>query len=303
MTNNQLYKYQVYGLTIASEFEIRELRPSEVGSQTDLTIRFADLGLLRPGAMPEFTFSDNKQMIIFPVVGAFVIDRLDTVLVERATGASDDFLAVPLLGPVLAILLHMRSKFTLHGSGIIHNGRAFGFVGDKGAGKSTLAAMLLKNADVEFLTDDLLVVSDEQKALLGYPQMKLSDEALEHSDQQSGKVRPPPIAEFPKHQFLLDEHPSFDSVPIGCIFELRRSKETRVEELSLPDSIRVLLRFSYIARFFDREMSQRERRNLFAVTTRLAASGKVKRLYVPERIPELDQVIEYIARCDIAANG
>ncbi|MEL7030778.1 MAG: hypothetical protein AAGK80_00780 [Pseudomonadota bacterium] len=244
--------------------------------------------------MPDFIFSDDRQVIVFPVVGAFVIEGDATVFVEPAASASVDFLAVPLLGPVLAVLLHLRGLFILHGSAIIHEGKAYGFVGDKGAGKSTLAAMSLKNRDVEFLTDDLLVVSNEQQALLGYPQMKLSDEALYHSDQSLGRVRPPPINEFPKNQFLLDTQLALDSVPVGGIYELHRASHMQVEQNSLQDSIRILLRYSYIARFADREMSRKERRNLFNTTTALAASGKVKRLYVPDRISELDQVIKIL---------
>jgi len=292
MLGEQFFKYRVYGLVISSEFEIKELKPAECDAVADVTIKFADLGLLHPEAGVKFAFSENRQEVILPMVGAFIIEGLDTVLVEPNPDVTHDFLAVPLLGPVLAILLHMRRKFILHGSAVIIDGKAFGFVGDKGAGKSTLAAMLLKNPDVDFLTDDLLVISNELEVLRGYPQMKLSDEALSHSNRQLGQVRPPPIEEFPKHQFLLDQQLPDEPVPIGGIFDLRRGAVAEVEDLILQDAIRVLLRFSYIARFFDREMAQSEKRDLFNVTTKIAALQHVKRLHVPDRIDNLDQVLQ-----------
>ncbi|MEM7329340.1 MAG: hypothetical protein AAF437_11410 [Pseudomonadota bacterium] len=256
-----------------------------------MNVRFADLGLLQPGVEPGYKFSDVRQEIILPFVGAFVIDGKDTVLVERAEGVTDDFLAVPLLGPVLAIFMHLRRQFVLHGSAVIYNGKAYGFVGHKGAGKSTIAAMLLKNPNVEFLTDDLLVVTEKLAALRGYPQMKLSDEALLHSDRDLGHVRPRPIDLFPKNQYLLHSHAPSETVPVGGIFELCRASDAKIEHLDTQQAIRTLLIFSYMARFEDRQMSLTEKQDLFRITTQIAASGRVNRLHVPDSISELDQVI------------
>ncbi|MEL6756016.1 MAG: hypothetical protein AAFP81_06230 [Pseudomonadota bacterium] len=294
MTSERIYKYRVYGLTIAAEFEIKELKPCDIDDAVDVTIKFSELGLLSSNAHPRFEFSEKKQTIVLPVVGAFIIEGSDTVLVERAAGVSDDFLAVPLLGPVLAILLHLREMFILHGSAVAIDGKAYGFVGDKGAGKSTLAAMLLKNPDVEFITDDLLVLSVDRQVLRGYPQMKLSEEALQNSKQELGRVRQPPIDRFPKHQFLLDQQLPDEALPIGAIFELRRSSCAKINSLSLQESIRVLLRFSYMARFIDREISSLEKSNLLKFTSQIAMSGNVSRLFVPSEISELDKLVSTI---------
>jgi len=286
------YTYRVYDLIVSSELEIKELKPCEATSAVDFSVKFADLELLQQHEFPAVSFSTRRQEVVYPGVGAFVIDGLDKVYIERAPDVSDAFLAVPLLGPVLAILLHLKRHFVLHGSAVIYDGKAYGFVGDKGAGKSTLAAMLLKNPEVEFLTDDLLVVTDDLQVLRGYPQMKLSDEALHHADQNLGRVRPPPINRFPKNQFLLKSHLPDGGVPIGGIFELVRSTKTEIEHLDMKESIRTLLRFSYMARFEERELSDLEKRDLFRSTTLMAASGRIKRLQVPKQIEALDRVID-----------
>ena len=294
MIDEQNFVYEVYGLIISSPFEIKELEPSKDAVPIDTQIVLTKLGLLVPNSELSYSFSKERQTIIVPVVGAFVIEGVNTVLVEPAEGVTEALLSVAVLGPVLAILLHLRRRFVLHGSAVIHDGRVFGFVGDKGAGKSTLAAMLLKNQSVDFYTDDLLVVSSELRALRGYPQMKLSDEALQHANRQIGRVRDAPHQEFPKNQFLLNQQAVSKSLPIGGIYELRRASRTKIEDLQLHDAIRVLLRFSYISRYENRIMSTGEKQHLFDVSTRLAASGAVSRLYVPENIAELDQVFEAI---------
>ena len=294
MNKPKIYKYEIYGLVIASAFPIQELNPCNEERAVDINIVFADLGLINPDAKVEVSFSEDRQVIILPAVGAFILDGMDTVLVERKPGVSDDFLAVPLLGPVIAISLHLRRKFILHGSAVVYNGKAYGFVGDKGAGKSTLAAMLLKNPGVDFLTDDLLVVESDNGLIRGYPQLKLSDEALANSDQSLGRVRPPPIDIFPKNQFLLNDHLPYDTVPIGGIFELRRDLDARVEDLSSADALRVLLRFSYMGRFQDRQVSSIERADTFSTTTALSSTGRVKRIFVPDRITDLDKVIDLL---------
>ncbi len=58
-------------------------------------------------------------------------------------------------GAVVACLRHLSGRPTLHASAVTLNGRAFLFLGDSGAGKSTFAASLCAYCDTELLADDL----------------------------------------------------------------------------------------------------------------------------------------------------
>lgn len=294
MLTNQLYVYEVFDLIVASEFEMQELKPCNEPSGVDVTLRFADLGLMHSDAKQRYEFSDKRQVIVLPIVAAFVIDGTGTVWVEPRAGVSHELLAVPFLGPILAILLHMRKRFILHGSAVEYNGKAYGFVGDKGAGKSTLASMLLKNPGVQLLTDDLLVLSDAMEVIPGYQQLKLSDEALGYANQKKLKVRPPPIEEFPKHQVLLKGNRPVGPASIGGIFELVRGEQPLIEDVSMAEAIRILLRFSYISRFSKRAIDEQETRDLFRVTTRIASTNRVKRVYVPDGIGALNRIISLL---------
>lgn len=292
MLKETRFIYDVFGIVVASEFEIKELRPCENPRKIDLIIRIKDLGLMGENASQQFSFNEERQTIVLPFVGAFVLEGLSTLWVEPKPGVNPDLLAMPILGPVLAILLHMKGYFVLHGSAVMCDGKAYGFLGDKGAGKSTLAAMLLKNEGVQLITDDLLVVSHHLQVLQGYPQVKLTDEALSHSDQRLGIVRPKPVKEFPKNQFLFDWRAKIEPCPIGGIFELKRSGATKIERLPFVESVQILLRYSYISRFVTRDMALAEKQRLFEVVSSLAASGNVKRIFVPDQIQKLDDVMD-----------
>lgn len=294
MLTERRFFYEVFGLVVSSEFEMKELKPVEKPSDVDVSVEFAQLGKMKPDAIANFTFSEHRQDIVLPAVAAFVIEGNDTVLVEPKPGVSNDLLAVPFLGPVLALLLHQRGKFVLHGSAIKFGGKAYGFVGDKGAGKSTLAAMLLNNKSVELLTDDLLVISENLEVLCGYQQMKLSDEALGYTDRSLSAVRPPPIDKFPKNQVLLKSNGSIRPVPVGGIFQLSRGKSAEIEPIPTTEAIRVLLRFSYISRFTKRSLSAFERRWMFTTTTAIATTGRVKRLTVPDEISKLEHTLSVL---------
>ncbi len=58
-------------------------------------------------------------------------------------------------GPVRALLRHLDGRPTLHGSAVAYDGRAFVFLGESGAGKSTCAAALCRRSRAELLADDL----------------------------------------------------------------------------------------------------------------------------------------------------
>jgi hypothetical protein len=53
-----------------------------------------------------------------------------------------------------ALLRHLRGEITLHASSVARDDAAIAFVGDSGAGKSTVAAQLCLDPDVALLSDD-----------------------------------------------------------------------------------------------------------------------------------------------------
>ena len=94
--------------------------------------------------------------------GAFAVARAGgavTVLGGEPRGEAD--LAAALAGPPLALGFALRGAFCLHASAVERRGRAAAFVGESGAGKSTIARLLAAQPDGSWhrLADDLLPVA------------------------------------------------------------------------------------------------------------------------------------------------
>jgi len=78
--------------------------------------------------------------------------------------------------PVMRSVFRRHGMLSLHGAALAHGGQAVLLLGDKGAGKSTLAAALLR-AGWQMLTDDLARVIARDKTWLvtpGFAQLKMT---------------------------------------------------------------------------------------------------------------------------------
>lgn len=111
-----------------------------------------------PGGSPLLTLAreGDRDVFTFPGVGEFTLGA-SSIDVRAEPGCPRVRMETWLLGPVLAFWLERSGALALHGSAVTFDGRAVGFVGGKGAGKSTLAGFLVL-AGCRALTDDLLAV-------------------------------------------------------------------------------------------------------------------------------------------------
>jgi hypothetical protein len=85
----------------------------------------------------------------------------------------------PLLGVVIGTLLHQRGHFTLHGSAVSIDGKAVAFIGRKGAGKSTAAALQARGHPL--VSDDVLTfdIDEESKVQVqpAFPRIKMNPDS------------------------------------------------------------------------------------------------------------------------------
>jgi len=90
--------------------------------------------------------------------GALELDRMNrSARLTTREPISDDELAHPYLAPIAAVHSHWLGRAAFHAGGIVVAGRAWGVIGEREAGKSTLlAAVAAQGGDV--LADDLLVM-------------------------------------------------------------------------------------------------------------------------------------------------
>jgi hypothetical protein len=290
-----MFSYRAFGLRIRSDIELPELTPEAFDGAGDIEIGIRPLGIIAGLTKPYHDFSSELQVLAYPEVGAFVIEGVDRIFVEPTPGAPSGLLAFPLLGPVMGLLLHLRGNFVLHASAVSLGGRGIGFLGDKGAGKSTLATTLLRQPGAALLTDDLLVFNDRAEILAAFPQVKLAPDALAVSAGLDIVMRAPPIENFPKQQVRLAGDVPKAPVPAVALYELHRDAHARMAPLSSSEAFRILIRFCYVGRFAGRKLNFDEQRRLFVQAAGIANAIDIKRLYVPDTLQQLSLVGDFLA--------
>jgi hypothetical protein len=172
-----MFLYKAFGLGIGSEVALPELPVSE---------GFPDILIRReiPSRMPPENSGNGANFLFGYAPGGlkFVVRDGEEIIVYPEEGFDEELLRTLLLGSILATLLRQRGYLVLHACGLARDGYAFGFVGDSGWGKSTMAELFYQHG-YTVLHDDLLAI-DTQAAdpaiIPGYPQIRLRQQAGVH---------------------------------------------------------------------------------------------------------------------------
>lgn len=222
-----------------------------------------------------------------------------------ATGVGREALLAYLLGQVLSFAMLKRGLEPLHATCVAVDGRAIAFLGDCGAGKSTLGAAFLR-AGHALVTDDLLVVGprgDGYLAHFGMPRIKLFPETARRLlGEVAGAT---PMNGFtPKLVIPLGGGVRAvlgRPVPLAALYVLAppatgRPDRFGIRPLGARRAFLELLRNTFNTVIVD---PARLRRQL-DVIARLAGAVPVRRLAFPRGLARLDAVCEAI-RADVAA--
>ncbi|MBI1403138.1 MAG: serine kinase [Porphyrobacter sp.] len=298
-TSRAVHHYRAFGLAIASDLALPELLPAPEGP-ADLTIRIVDTGRTFPAldAPGEFRFGDAECFLLYPQIGAFRVCAPDLIEVEPRAGVEPALIGFPLLGPVMALLLQARGFFLLHGSALAVNGKACGFLGDKGAGKSTTAGAFLR-AGHGLITDDIIAIAGLESGpghiQPAFPQVKLTRAASAALASVDLAERPgvPYVRE--KQRYLLEAGFAEETLAPGHFFLLKRGERLGLEWLDAPLRMKAFLRFSYGTRFGMRAITPAIAARHARQCTGLANRAKAAILTVPDDLAALGEVVDFVA--------
>lgn len=99
---------------------------------------------------------DGCHLLRFEATCDVVVDpRAERVTVHMVEGVSESMGGVLVGGTVLSFVLMLRGETILHASAVDVGGRAVGFVGSSGMGKTTLATLMCRDGAL-LVTDDVL---------------------------------------------------------------------------------------------------------------------------------------------------
>src|SRR5690348_8122758 len=174
-----MYRYTAYGMTVRSDCPLPELQEAEPRSDSDVAFARRRIDLSRACGRDHSTLlwaTRGDVCLRYAQTATFRIRNGSEIQVEPFDGADDRAVRLLLLGPALAVLLHQRGLLVLHASAVSFGKSVAAFVGEKGEGKSTLAAALHARGH-PLVADDLVAVELDDRSIArvraGFPQLKL----------------------------------------------------------------------------------------------------------------------------------
>jgi hypothetical protein len=247
-------RYAVYGLTIESAFALGTLPPAATADRADIHILQAPAGAFAglPADASDTswyrhqTLADGSIYVAIPGVLQAIVSADGRTARCASLAADVRAFEANLLNFVLIAALTLQGEEPFHATVVRLDGRAVGFLGDSGLGKSTLAASFLAK-DGELVTDDILRIGYDADVVLAYrgpPRLKLFDDEARRLLPTAARD----AAFNPMSGKLLIEAAAAheDRVPLAALFWLGEAEpedevEVEVRRVGGGEAIRVLL--------------------------------------------------------------
>jgi hypothetical protein len=254
----QQTSYQAFGLQLRSDLPLPELLPSGRRElQPDVVITVGDLVQEWESGTSDFTYfrvRGDRIWFAVPQIAIYRISEGREIVVSPLDGADERMIRLYLLGSCMGALLMQRGILPLHGSAVVVDGRAYAFVGESGAGKSTIAAAFAKQG-FALLSDDVIALSFGDPGdgtrlptvTPSYPQQKLWQESLEQLGMESGLFAPLGC-ETTKFAVPVPAAYCRDQVPLSGIFELlpfEKASQVEIRKLTPFEGLPLIGQHTY----------------------------------------------------------
>ena len=247
-----IYNYQVYGLKVESWIPFPELPPARLNAPADAVFRLGEVPARLPDDHPGVAWcqpAPGRLLSWVDGVARFLVVDGREIIVQPAPGVAESDLRLFLLCTPMGGLLLQRGLLPLHASAIVTPRGAVVFMGDCGAGKSTLAACF-RQRGFRVQTDDISVVSADGDGSFmvspGYPQMKLWPDAVARLGEDAAALtRLRPNQEKRTFRFLAEfnAHP----LPLAQIYLLKIGpvRAPVLQAIQGTEKLAALLRHTY----------------------------------------------------------
>ena len=239
----------------------------------------------------------NGLCMFWQGVGIIAVLGGKEIVLDPAPEVEESRLRLFILGAAMAVLLHQRGLLVLHASAVAVSGKAAVFLGDKGWGKSTLAAALAMRGHT-VVSDDVVALDKDEAGrpllLPAFPQIKLwprSVEALGGDPEQLPRLS----TLFDKRHYDVSAQFAEVPMPLGRIFLLGVGDSVKVQVVRVQDALLELIRHSYSARFGAHLLCGQEGARHLLQCSALARRVPVSRLERPaglELLPAVARVVE-----------
>lgn len=186
--------FSLCGWRVSSELRFHELLPWTGDDRpADITIRFGPVptptsGEWRGGPLLQVR-TDGACRFALDKIGSYLITGGREIVIDPVVAHDTPDLSLFLLGTCFGVLCHQRGLLPLHASCVTFGDGAVAFAGESGAGKSTIAAILLRHG-ARLVSDDVTVIDTQAPGgpvvLPSFPRQKLWRDTLTALDIPPG---------------------------------------------------------------------------------------------------------------------
>jgi hypothetical protein len=291
--------YTVFGLTVASEISLPELQDVEAPGEADVHVRRGQIASVAD-EQSGLTVTGQTAFLFIPGIARYQMVDGRELIVDAEDQASERNVRLYLLGSAFAAILHQRGLLPLHANSIIVAGKAIGFMGHPGAGKSTTAAWF-HDQGYEILGDDVCVVTPDPEgpmAHAGIPRLRLWREALEASGRSVDGYEMS-FDDWDKYNVPIGEGRGPDRAPLSHLYLLDDaggSDEPGIDLLTGAAAVEALVANTYRGGYVP--MMDQTARHLFACAqlARLVPVYRVRRRWGLEALGGQGEILAAHAR-------
>ena len=241
-----MYICQAYGLNINSYIPLLiDKKNTNIYSDCDIWINKAN----EKTKSTQVIDRNNSLSCYLPGIANFIIQNGTHIYVDRFPGISESVLRPCILGSAMSVLLQQRGFLVLHASCVIIDGLAVAFLGNSGAGKSTICSAF-HALGYPMLTDDVMAVffeGDQVNVVPSIPQIKLRSDSAALLDYKKGIASPlHPLSQKKVHS--IKQGFSDRSVPLKHIYVLEKGESNFIIPLATQNSLTELIRHTRAVR-------------------------------------------------------
>jgi energy-coupling factor transporter ATP-binding protein EcfA2 len=291
-----LHQYTTYGLHIDSEIVFPELLPGE--QSFNVRIRLASIDVPPPSGKRRISrkVTPDEAILFWENVGALQIRNGNEIIADPLPEVEERVLRLFILGAGLAVLLHQRGYLILHASAVSVKGHAVCFLGNSGAGKSTMAAAMHDRGH-HLVADDIVAVQTRDDGLplvyAGFPQLKIWPELLDilkHVPDELPQLHP----HLEKRGLRVPEGFPQGSLPLGCLYVLKQVDQVENEIVPIPpqEALIELVRLSFIVGILERTgTSARHFKQSSSLVNQIPICRLIRQKSLPD-LPALARLVE-----------
>ena len=248
-----MWYYQIFGLTVASDYEFGEAYPIEPTDKVDVTIAWEDMAdeYKNPTEMEQNKgtgcishIEKDWACIRYINNGTFMIKNGDKISYYLVEGYDKTYVNQIMLCSCMTIIAFQRNRLIIHGSGIFYKGKTLIISGNSGAGKSSLSSEIMARNYLQ-MADDQVVIDIEDNRPVAYPAFpirKLCVDTVEKLNLPKERLVPMPDVDREKYGLILKDEFYNQKAELGgmVILQVGDVQEPELQEITGSEKLKCI---------------------------------------------------------------